>query len=132
MTQCFPKAFVAALAALLIPACSSDYGFSSNLDPQAFNDYFKAGDVVLFEEGQGPEGRYKILGLIEGEACQATPGDVPVTVADARTDARRKAADKGANGLVIKSCTIIEESGSGCHSRALCVGQALQLANDDN
>ncbi|AZQ09861.1 Rcs stress response system protein RcsF [Shewanella khirikhana] len=122
----------AGVAALLaLAGCSSDYRFSSNLDREAINDYFKASDVVLFEANQQPSGRYEILGLVEGEACQASPQDVPVSLADARTDARRKAADKGANGLIIKNCTLITEPGGGCSSRSLCVGQAIRQASAD-
>ncbi|WP_372870977.1 Rcs stress response system protein RcsF [Shewanella sp.] len=116
---------------LALAGCSSDYHFSSNLDREAINDYFKAGDVALVEANQKPSGHFEILGLIEGEACQVNPQDVPVTLADARTDARRKAADKGANGLIIRTCTLITEPGGGCHSRSLCIGQAIRQASAD-
>ncbi|MFD1098511.1 Rcs stress response system protein RcsF [Shewanella litorisediminis] len=122
------KTATALAVALLMSACASDYQFSSNLDPKAFNEYFKAGEVTLFEGENQPTGRYEILGLVDGEACQATPQDVPATLADARTDARRKAADKGANGLIIKNCTLITEAGGGCETRSLCVGQAIRQA----
>lgn len=120
------KLLLSSASVLLLSACASEYSFNSNLDSDAINDYFKASDVTLYEADQTPAGHYELKGLVQGESCQAQANDVPASIADARTEARRNAADKGANGIMIKQCVIVEEAAQGCVSRALCVGQAIK------
>ncbi len=120
-----PKS-VLLISALLLGGCAGEYTFNSNLDGQAIDDYFKAGEVQLFQETQ-PKGPYELKGMVEGESCQERAQDVPASVSEARTMARRAAADKGANGLIIKRCALIEEPSKACVSQALCVGQAILL-----
>lgn len=122
------KIILSSVLVLLLSACASDYSFNSNLDGEAINDYFKASDVVLYEGDTLPKGHYELKGLVQGESCQADLNGAPASLADARTEARRNAADKGANGIVIKQCVIFEEAAQGCISRALCVGQAIKTA----
>ncbi|MCU7994697.1 hypothetical protein L5L55_07945 [Shewanella glacialipiscicola] len=122
------KIILSSALVLLLSACASDYSFNSNLDGEAINDYFKASDVVLYEGDALPKGHYELKGLVQGESCQADLNGAPASLADARTEARRNAADKGANGIVIKQCVIFEEAAQGCISRALCVGQAIKTA----
>ncbi|MBR9727408.1 Rcs stress response system protein RcsF [Shewanella intestini] len=122
------KTLLLALAStLLLSACAGDYAFKSNLDGDAINEYFKPGDVTLFTDGQLPKGQYKILGLVEGLSCQHTENEVPATKRQARTQARRKAADLGANGMIVQNCHLIEEPDNTCHTQAMCVGKAIQL-----
>ncbi|MGI2113311.1 Rcs stress response system protein RcsF [Shewanella frigidimarina] len=123
-------AFIASGIALLLSACASDYTFKSNLDSKAINDYFKVGDVTLYEGSDQPKGTFETLGLVEGEACQETKQDAPPQMAVARTNARRAAADMGANGFVVKSCFMITEADNSCFSRALCVGQAIKTPTE--
>ncbi|MCL1112878.1 MULTISPECIES: Rcs stress response system protein RcsF [Shewanella] len=112
--------------ALLLSACAGDYVFKSNLDGKAINEYFKVGDVVLYDGEVQPKGQFEVLGLVEGEACQETSKDTPPQLADARTSARKAAAELGANGFVVKSCFMITEADNSCFSRAFCVGQAIK------
>lgn len=114
-----------ALTLLLLSGCAGDYAFHSNLSGQAIDDYFKVGDVVLYQDGISPTTTYEVKGLVEGESCQERTNDVPASIADARTTARRAAAEKGANGLIIKRCVMFEEATKACITRALCVGQAI-------
>jgi RcsF protein len=51
-------------------------------------------------------------------------------MAVARSNARRAAADMGANGFVVKSCFMITEADNSCFSRALCVGQAIKTPTE--
>lgn len=111
---------------LMLSACAGDYKFNSNLSGEAIDDYFKASDVTLYDATFAPKPPYEIIGLVEGETCQEQANDAPADLSEARTLARRAAADKGANGLMIKKCLLIEEQGQGCFSRALCVGQAIK------
>ena len=118
--------FITSCVAVLLTACASDYAFNSNLDSKVIKDYFKASDVKLYEANSLPKGKYDVLGLVEGEACQENSNDAPPKMAEARTSARRAAADLGANGLIVKSCFMINEQDNSCVSRALCVGQAIK------
>lgn len=111
---------------LLLSACNSNYTFNSNLNSDAIEDYFKPSEVTVYEGDVQPLGQFELKGLVQGEACQAKENGVPVTIADARTQARRAAADKNANGIIIKSCTLITEPAPGCFSSALCIGQAIK------
>ncbi len=119
------KYLLPASLVILLSACAGEYAFKSNLDGEAINDYFKVGDVALYEGSVQPKGPYEIKGLVEGETCQVGESDAPASIVEARTLARRAAADKQANGLVIKNCLLIEESTPNCVTRALCVGQAI-------
>ncbi|MCL1042085.1 Rcs stress response system protein RcsF [Shewanella marisflavi] len=114
------------LSALLLSGCAGEYTFNSNLDGKVINDYFKVGEVKLYQETL-PKGSYELKGMVEGESCQVRTQDVPASISDARTQARRAAADKGANGLIIKGCTLVEQPGNTCVTQALCVGQAILL-----
>ena len=114
---------------LVLSGCAGDYTFNSNLDSDAINDYFKASDVTVYEGALQPVGPFEIKGLVEGETCQVSENDAPASIVEARTIARRAAADKQANGLVIKNCLLIEEATQNCVSRALCVGQAIVTTN---
>ncbi|BFL84838.1 Rcs stress response system protein RcsF [Shewanella baltica] len=122
------KIILSSALVLLLSACASDYSFNSNLDGEAINDYFKASDVTLYEGDTLPKDHYELKGLVQGESCQADVNSVPASLADARTEARRNAADKGANGIIIKQCVMLDEAAQGCISRALCVGQAVKTA----
>jgi RcsF protein len=114
---------------LLLSACAGEYAFNTNLDSDAINDYFKVSDVTVYEGSVQPKGPYEIKGLVEGETCQIGENDAPASIVEARTLARRAAADKKANGLVIKNCLLIEEATQNCVTSALCVGQAITTAS---
>ena len=111
---------------LLLAGCSGSYSFHSNLNEENFKEYFKAGDVKVFHTNALPTQAYEPLGLVTGEACQLSSSDKIATEADARTAARKKAADLGANGLIIRSCATLNESNA-CLSHVLCSGQAIKL-----
>ncbi|MCG9696168.1 Rcs stress response system protein RcsF [Shewanella sp. Isolate11] len=113
------------ISTLLLSGCAGDYAFHSNLDGEAIDNYFKVGDVVVYQNNQHPTGAYELKSLVEGESCQEKPNDVPASIADARTNARRAAAELGANGLIIKSCVLFEEATNACITNAICIGQAI-------
>ena len=117
---------------LMLSACAGEYKFNSNLSGEAIDDYFKASDVTLYEDSLAPKPPYEIIGLVEGETCQEQANDAPADISEARTLARRAAADKGANGLIIKKCLVVEEQTQGCFSRAICLGQAIKSPQTGN
>ena len=121
-----PLVFLTILSSVLLSACSSNYTFNSNLDGEAIDEYFKPGGVVLYKEGERPKGAFEIVGLVEGESCQESEDGVPANIADARTQARKKAVELGANGLIVKKCLLTEQKTNTCYTQAFCVGQAIK------
>ncbi|WP_028772271.1 Rcs stress response system protein RcsF [Shewanella waksmanii] len=115
------------LCTLLLSACAGNYTFNSNLNGEAIDEYFKASDVSVFNEGEQPRTPYELKGMVEGETCQISLNDAPASIVEARTIARRAAADKGANGMIVKKCMLFEERTESCYSRAFCVAQAISL-----
>ncbi len=125
------KTLLIAPLVLLLSACAGDYKFNTNLDGEAIDEYFKVSDVAVFEGNTHPSVPYAIIGLVEGETCQESANDAPASISEARTLARRAAADKGANAILIKKCMVFEEQGQGCFSRAVCIGQAIKTPETD-
>ena len=113
---------------ILVSGCAGEYKFNSNLNGEAIDDYFKASDVTVYENRQ-PQGKFERKGLVEGQSCQEANNDAPANIAEARTMARRSAADKGANGLIIKTCFMAAEKTQTCVTSAICVGQAITLVD---
>jgi RcsF protein len=113
---------------ILLSGCAGEYKFNSNLSGEAINDYFKASDVIVYENSL-PSGNFERKGLVEGESCQIAKNDPPASIVEARTIARRAAADKGANGLIIKTCFLASEQTQLCVSSAICVGQAIKTVD---
>ncbi len=113
---------------ILLSGCAGEYKFNSNLSGEAINDYFKASDVIVYENSL-PSGNFERKGLVEGESCQIAKNDPPASIVEARTIARRAAADKGANGLIIKTCFLASEQTPLCVSSAICVGQAIKTVD---
>ncbi|NRB24011.1 Rcs stress response system protein RcsF [Shewanella sp.] len=125
------KTLLISALVLLLSACAGEYKFNSNLNGEAIDDYFKASDITVYDNTTAPNLPYEIIGLVEGETCQEQANDAPAAISEARTLARRAAADKGANGLVIKNCLVFEEQDQGCISRAICIGQAIKTPVTD-
>ena len=118
------KTIIIPALVLLVSGCAGEYKFNSNLSGEAINDYFKVSDVTVYENSL-PSGNFERKGLVEGESCQLAEKDAPASIVEARTLARRSAADKGANGLIIKTCFLTVEKTSQCVSSAICIGQAI-------
>ncbi|ARD23138.1 MULTISPECIES: Rcs stress response system protein RcsF [Shewanella] len=124
-----PMMSFALVSSFLLSGCASDYTFNSNLDSKAIDEYFKPTSVELFKDGERPTGAFDIVALVEGESCQETETGVPANVADARTQARKKANELGANGLIVKKCLLTEQPTETCFTQAFCVGQAIKMHN---
>jgi len=125
------KTLLIAPLVLLLSACAGDYKFNTNLDGEAIDEYFKVSDVAVFEGNTRPSEPYEIIGLVEGETCQENANDAPASISEARTLARRSAADDGANAIIIKKCMVLEEQDVSCFSRAVCIGQAIKTPETD-
>ncbi|WP_169303165.1 Rcs stress response system protein RcsF [Thalassotalea mangrovi] len=100
----------------------------TNLDQENFDEYFSAGSVEVFASTNDLPGPAKFIGMVEGESCQMKASDAPVSAADARTEARKKAASMQANAVVFTSCVDIDEPQ--CNQLLVCYGKAYQLVNE--
>lgn len=114
---------------LLLTGCAGEYTFNSNLNSEAIDDYFKAGDVTVYSNQTPPPHQFIALGTVEAEVCQEIESAPPISVSDARTKLRRVTADKGGDGVIIHRCSLFESSEQGCFSRAFCVGEAIKATN---
>jgi len=109
----------------LLTACSN-YQFSSNLDKENFDAYFKPSQVTVYQKSDLVNLDYQLIAAVEGSSCQETKNDIPADLKDARTQARINAADMNANGIVFQSCLTFEADQT-CLSNIICYGQALNV-----
>lgn len=114
------------LLAVALSGCAN-WGFDSNVSPEGIKDYYKGDDVALYTKAELDGVNYVTLGSIEGEACQIETKDAPPKEADARASIGRRAADMGANGLLLDRCIRFDEM-PGCIEQVLCSGQAIKVA----
>ena len=117
-----------ALSSFLLSSCSGNYTFSSNLDTKNFQEYFKPSKVEIFENEKDIVGHYKLIGMVEGESCQLKAHHAPPNEIDARTQARSKAYDLGANGIVFTSCIQLDDMQ--CTDLLVCYGQIYTIEQD--
>lgn len=112
-----------------LSACSSQYSVSTNLDKENFKTYFSHAQVKIFQDESEFPGRYKLIGLVEGEDCQAkSHHGVPDKIA-ARTEARRQAAQQQANAIIFSGCALIDDDQANkqCIATLVCYGMAYQV-----
>ncbi|PSJ45949.1 exopolysaccharide biosynthesis protein [Zobellella taiwanensis] len=119
------RIFGIALAALTLSGCAG-WGFDSNVSPEGIKEYYKGDGVTLYTKAELEGVNYVTLGSVEGEACQVEAQEAPPKVADARAHIRRRAADMGANGLILDSCIRFDDM-PGCIEQVLCTGQAITV-----
>ena len=112
---------------LLLASCGNISEFNTNLDKQNFTEYFAPSQVqIVTVESLGDEA-YIDVGVVEGEACQAKPHHAVPNDSEARTDARRKAANLGANAIIFQQCTLVKPQNDTCYQVKLCYGRALKI-----
>jgi len=119
----------ALFSVLLISGCSN-YQFSSNLDKENFDEYFKPSQVTVYDKADLTDLDYRLLGAVEGSSCQLESKDTPADIKEARTNARINAANLGANGIVFQSCLNFEKDKS-CISNVICYGRAIDISIDE-
>ena len=120
------RLFGVSLLAVALSGCAG-WGFNSNVSPDGIKDYYKGDSVRLYSKAELEGVNYVTLGSVEGEACQITADEAPPKEADARASVRRRAADMGANGLLLDRCIRFDDM-PGCIEQVLCSGQALKVA----
>lgn len=113
------------LTSIVLSACSH-LEFSSNVDKQNFKDYFKPSQVSVYEKSQLTDLDYQFIGTVDGSSCQVQEKDRPADIKEARTDARIRAAEMQANGVVFQSCLTFKKD-SACVSNIICYGRAISV-----
>jgi RcsF protein len=125
----FVLPYVSLLSALFLSGCSH-YKFSSNIDKENFDEYFKPSQVTVYTKSDLQNLNYKLLGAVEGSSCQEESNDIPADVKEARTNARINATNMNANGIVFQSC-INFEADDVCLSNVICYGRAIHVTEDE-
>ncbi len=119
----------AAAAALVLAGCQG-ISFDSNLNPNRIVEYYKPSTVETLSDEDLENASYQSLGQVIGLSCQINPEDFIANETDARNDARLKAVDLGANGIVFKKCIRTEET-LACHESVTCYAEAISLKADE-
>ncbi|AZQ83925.1 rcsF protein [Colwellia sp. Arc7-635] len=115
--------------AILTTSCAKINDVSTNLDRENFKNYFSPTKVNIVKKEQDFTGKYKFLGLVEGESCQEKAHHALPNEIDARTEARRNAYKLGANAIIFSQCVMIEEDKAAkyCLASTVCYGRAYQV-----
>lgn len=121
--------YITLFAVLFLTGCSN-YSFSSNVDKENFDDYFKPSQVTVYSKSDITDLDYQLLGAVEGSSCQQRSNQLPADIKEARTKARINAANMKANGIVIQSCINFEADDT-CLSNIICYGRAINVTIDE-
>lgn len=113
----------AALLGLALAGCSG-YSFHTNLDPSNFKEYYKPSGAEVVEDSDLEGVAYKVKGEVTGLSCQSKEHEPVATAAEARTRARVKAVDMGANAVRFTRCVRLENTPA-CLVSYTCYGDAL-------
>ncbi len=122
------KAIIVACAGLILSGCSN-YTFHTNLDPSNFAEYYKPSGAKVVTDSDLEGLAYKVKGEVAGLSCQAKEHESVATAAAARTSARVKAVDLGANAVRFKKCIRLENTPA-CLVSYTCYADALIIQED--
>lgn len=116
-------------AALFVTGCAKINDISTNLDRENFQNYFSPTKVKIVASEKEFAGKYKFLGLVEGESCQEKAHHAVPNEIDARTEARGKAYKLEANAIIFSQCVMIEEDKASkyCVASTVCYGRAYKV-----
>ena len=122
------------LVSSLAVGCAKINDISTNLDRDNFKHYFSPTKVKIVESEKELTGKYKFVGLVEGESCQAKAHHAAPNEIDARTQARREAYELEANAIIFSRCVMIEEDQAAkyCVASTVCYGRAYQVEQSSN
>lgn len=115
---------------LLLTTACSNFDYSTNLDKENFDEYFKPSQVVVYQKSDLDDIDHDVIGAVDGSSCQQKENDIPANERDARTKARINAADMNANGIVFQTCLTIEPD-KACITNVICYGRALNVTVDE-
>lgn len=117
------------IISVAITGCSTSYSTSTNLDKSNFTDYFAPSYVTIYKSENDLPKSNQLIGIVEGQDCQAKPHLAAPDKINARTDARRKAHALSANAIVFSDCAIVEDPE--CSALLICYGKAYQVISDN-
>ena len=114
---------------MLSSSCAKITDVSTNLDRENFANYFSPTEVKIAKSEKEFTGKFKLLGLVDGESCQEKAHHAAPNEIDARTKARRKAYKLGANAIIFSQCVLIEEDKAAkyCIASTVCYGRAYAV-----
>jgi RcsF protein len=118
------------IAALItLSACSSQYTVSTNLDKENFQSYFSHTQVNVVKDESELLGKYKLIGMVEGQDCQTKVHHAAPDKVVARTQARRQAFEQHANAIIFTGCALINDNQANkqCIETVVCYGKAYQV-----
>jgi len=121
--------FIGLVITFILAACVNRYSVSTNLDAENFAKYFSPSQVTIYQSEQDILTDHRYLGSVEGEDCQAKAHHQAPDEITARTQARKKAYQLGANAIVFTGCALIEknEANKQCLATRVCYGKAYQV-----
>ena len=130
---------------ILLCACTSRYEVTTNLDNDNFRSYFSPAKVTIYKDeksmlvhsnlsNKDEKKKYRYIGAVEGEDCQAQSHHQTPDEINARTHARRKAFELGANAIIFSGCALIEnnEADKHCVATTVCYGKAYHVSTNNN
>jgi RcsF protein len=122
------------ISTITLSACSTQYTVSTNLDKENFKSYFSHSQVRVVEDEKDFMGRFKLIGMVEGQNCQAKNHHAAPNEIAARTQARRQAFEQKANAIIFSGCALIndEQSNKQCIASVVCYGKAYQVEQVKN
>ena len=125
---------IALLTAIAITGCAKITDISTNLDRDNFKHYFSPTKVKIVKNESDFTGKYKFVGLVEGESCQEKSHHAAPNEIEARTQARRQAYDLGANAIIFSQCVMItdDKAAKQCIASSICYGRAYQVEQTKN
>ena len=126
------------LISLLISLTScSAHNLSTNLDKENFSNYFSAAKVKIYPSEKDINASYQFIGAVEGQDCQIKAHHAVPDEINARTQARRQAFDKQANGIVFSNCALLPQEqlaqlnnsndAQRCHAIVICYAKAYAI-----
>lgn len=116
---------LSAIIITTLAGCAKISQVSTNLDAENFKNYFAPTEVTIVENESAFTGKYKMIGGVEGSNCQAKAHHAAPDKIEARTEARKKAYELGANAIVFSGCTAVKTNQ--CHANIICYGKAYQV-----
>jgi len=121
---------------ILMASCST-HNVSTNLDKQNFSNYFSAANVEIYQSEKDINASYQFIGAVEGQDCQIKAHHAVPDEINARTQARRQAFDKQANGIVFSNCALLPQEqlaqlnnsndAQRCHAIVICYAKAYAI-----
>lgn len=113
-----------------LASCAQVSDVSTNLDKKNFKEYFSPAKVKIVDDESHFTGKYKMIGLVDGEDCQVKEHHAAPDPVAARTMARGKAYDLGANAIVFSGCTTVETKQ--CLANLICYGKAYKVMSSND